>query len=160
MLTKLIACQWAQKIYFNMWCQTQPIPARTQMYLNMRWPKPSHASEDTKCIIPCNDQTHPMITNAWEDIKSILTCVDQTHPIPARTPNVLEHVMTKPFPCQRRQKLSQHASTELLTFQGAHKMHMTCWKNQIHGSETIKFVLTCVDQTRPIPPRLQDASQH
>jgi hypothetical protein len=39
--------------------------------------KPAEASEDTKCIS---------------------TCVDQTHLMPARTQNASQHVTTKPLP--------------------------------------------------------------
>ena len=118
--------------------QSQPLPAWMQnasqqelskdipwqriqnMHLNMWWPNPSHSSEDTKCILTCVDQIHPMpeitqmcLNLCWsnpfhaseetnyistshesEDTKYFSTCVDQIFPMPARTQNVSQHVLT------------------------------------------------------------------
>ena len=76
--------------------QTHPMPSRTQnasqlvpsksnpcqrlhkMHLNMCWPNPSHASEETKWISICDNQTNPR---------------------PASTQNAYLHVLTEPIPC-------------------------------------------------------------
>ena len=66
-LTKPLLCQRARK-----------------MHINMGWLNSLHASDDTKCIS---------------------TCVDQTHTMPVRTQNVSQHLLTKPNPCQRGRKM-------------------------------------------------------
>ena len=82
--------------------QTTPIPARTQnvsedvftpslkcqrgqkIHLNMWWPNPTHACEDTKC-------------NS--------TFVDQINAIRARTQNAPKHMMNKSIPWQWRHRI-------------------------------------------------------
>ena len=65
-LTNLIICQRGHR-----------------MYLNMCWQSPSHASDETKCIS---------------------TCVDQTPPISETIDNVSQYVLSKLLPCQRGHK--------------------------------------------------------
>ena len=96
---------------------TKPIPCQGghKMYLNMRLPNPYYASEDTKFIS---------------------TYVDQTHPMPARTQNVSQHVLSKPFPWQRWQK-----------------MHLNmCWPKPPMPSQVSKYVSNANE--------IQNVSQH
>ena len=79
-----------------------------------------------------------------EDTKCISTCVDQTHPMHVSTQNVSQLVLTKPIPCQRKQKM-------LLN---------TWWPNRFHPTEDTKCISTCIDQTPPMPARTQNTSQH
>ena len=141
----------------------------------MCWPNPSHASEDTKCIS---------------------TCVDQTPPLVARTQSASQHMLTEFSPCQRGQKMNlamwwpnlSHASEDkkcislYLTnpiqasevtkcistsieqnpsYQRGQKMHLyMCWPNPSHASEDTKCIATCVDKTPPLPVRKTNLSQH
>ena len=155
--------------------QTHPMPARTQnasqhvltkplpwerghkMYLNLSWPNPSYASEDTKCIS---------------------TCVDQTLPMSARTQNVSQLVLTKHFSCQQRNKMylnfwwpnpslaartqnsTQHVLTKPLPCERGHKMYLNLsWPNPSYAREDTKCISTCVDQTLPMSARTQNVSQ-
>ena len=107
-LTKAITWLWVHKIY-----------------LNLCWPNPFHAIENSKCISTCIEQTSTMpaktqnspqthqtpimlartqnasqhmLTNpfhARENKKCISTCVDQNHSMPVRTQNGYQQVLTK-----------------------------------------------------------------
>ena len=57
--------------------------------LNLCWANTNHTNKVRKCIS---------------------TCVQQNPPMPAMTQNVIQHVLNKPFPCQRRQNASQQIS--------------------------------------------------
>jgi hypothetical protein len=113
--------------------QTPLIPARTQIcisnrvdqaaqiaasphYLNLFWPKPLHAREDTKFISTSLEQANSMLassqnlsqhllikpTHSSDNTRCISTCVDQSPPMPSMIQKVSQHVLTKPC----------HASTD------------------------------------------------
>ena len=111
--------------------QTHPMPAKPQnvsqlvlikllpcqralkMYRNKCWRNSSHASEDTKYISNCVDQTYPMpakikcvnmcwpnASNACKDAIYITISVKHLcYGMPAKTQNVSKLVLKKPFPC-------------------------------------------------------------
>ena len=58
---------------------TKPLPCKRwhKIFLNMWWPNPTHASEETRSI------STPLL-HASTDSNSIATRIDQTPPIPAR----------------------------------------------------------------------------
>jgi hypothetical protein len=72
-LTKLVPCQWEDKMYLKMfwpnpsqrghkiqvnkYWQKISILAGHKLYLNMFWPNSLHASEETNCISTCVKQT-------------------------------------------------------------------------------------------------------
>ena len=127
-----------------------------KLHLNMHWPKPSHASEDKKCISKC---------------------VGKNQPMPARTENASQHVLTKCLPYQRRHKMhlslcwpnpshaseytkftltcvdknnpiqtrthyeSQHVLTKHIPCQRVHKIYLYMWwPNPSHASEDTKWI--------------------
>jgi hypothetical protein len=95
-IIKLISCQRGYKKISTYVDQTHHTPGSTlnvyqlvlsklnprqreyKMHLNVCWPIPSHAREDTRCISIC----WPNSSNVSEDTKCISTCVYQTHPMP------------------------------------------------------------------------------
>ena len=60
------------------------MPSRTQNVSQHLLTKPSYAIEDTKFI---------------------LTCFDETHPMPARTQNISQNVLTRQIPWQQGHKM-------------------------------------------------------
>jgi len=54
---------------------------------------PSHASEDTKCIPACIDQTDPMPPTKYVS----LTCVDQSHSMPERKTKCISTCVDKTY---------------------------------------------------------------
>ena len=128
------------------------------MYLKLCWTNLTHTSEPTKCMS---------------------NCVDQTPPMPARTQNVSQHVLTKPFYAReetncisrcidqayhmraRTQNISHLALSKHIPFQRWHKVDLNmCWPNPSHASEDRKCISTSVEQTSPMPANTQNASQH
>jgi hypothetical protein len=149
-----------------------------KIHLNMCWPSPSHASENTKFIS---------------------TCVDHTYPKLARKQNVSQLVLTKPHPYQRGNNMylkmcwpnashasedqkyistcvdkippmprrteneSQHLFTKPLSCLREHKtylnlsltnMHLNlCWQNPSYALEETKCISKFVDQTHHLPGR-------
>ena len=115
-----------------------------QMHLNLSCLNPSHASEDTKCI---------------------LTCVDQTTPMQAREQNESQRELTNPLPCQRGHKIYLNLCWPNPFFAGkdtnfistnVEEIHpmpvrtqntylIICWPNPSHASEDTKFISTCVE---------------
>jgi hypothetical protein len=65
---------------------TKPIPCQRghKIHLNLCWPNPSHASNESKCIT---------------------ICVDQTHPLPSRTQNLSQLGLPKFRPWKRGQNI-------------------------------------------------------
>ena len=110
------------------------------MHLNLRWPDPSHDSNETKFIS---------------------ADVDQTHPMPVRKQNASQLVLTKPLPSQRGQKMQLNMCwRKPLSWQRWHKMYLNfCWTNAFHACENTKRFKTC-DQTHPMPARIKNVSQH
>jgi len=122
-------------------------PRGFKTHLNMFWPNPSHASEDTKCISTSIEQNPscqrgqkmhlymcwPNPSHANEDTKCIATCVDKTPPLPVRKTNLSQHVLTKPIPWQRGCKMHPNM----------------CWPNPSHTSEDTKFISTSGHQNLP-----------
>ena len=98
---------------------TKPLPCQRahKKHLNMCWRNPTHASEETKCISTCVDQSptcddqtewhriRQMHLNTWgsnpstasKDTKSIIIYVNQNLTMPVRTQNASQHVY-KPIP--------------------------------------------------------------
>jgi hypothetical protein len=131
-------------------------------------------NEDTKYISACGDQTQPIsvgtlnvsqkvltkqlpfqgrnemhlkwpnLSQPWDDIKCISACVDQMQLMPAWMQNISQKVLTKPVPCQRGREIYLDM----------------CWQNPSHSSEETKCISTCVNQTKPMPKRTHNASQH
>ena len=140
--------QRGHKIHINRCWQTYPMPTRTQyvsqrvlrlhrghkIHRNKCWRNPSHASEHTKCISKCANETSSIpartqniyqivlnipcqrghkidlnlcwtnISNASGITKYILPCVDQTYPMPAKTQNLSQHELIKPLSCRKHEK--------------------------------------------------------
>ena len=128
------------------------------MLLSYFWLIPSHVSENTKLIstcvekpIPCqwahkryHNIAWPNITHASKDSKYSSTWIDQNPSMKARTQNAWQHVLTKPLPCQRGQK-----------------MHLNmCWRNPSLISEDRKCISSCVVQTFPMLAKTKKASQN
>ena len=60
MLSKPIPCQRRKKMWLNLcWPDTPMLSMRQNVFQHVTT-NPSRASEDTKCISACIDQTHPM----------------------------------------------------------------------------------------------------
>ena len=151
MLTKPLPCHWGHKMYLNICLLTPPMPERTQnachpvltthlpcqrghkMKLKMCWPNPSHASEDTKCVS---------------------TCVDQTPPLVARTQSASQHMLTEFSPCQREQKMNLTMWWPNLSHASEDKKCISLYlTNPIQASEDTKCISTSVEQTLPKPAR-------
>ena len=75
----------------------------------------------------------------------------QTHPIKAITENASQHLNTKPFASQGRQKsISTCDNQTLPPWQWGHKMHLIkCWQNTSIASEDTKHISTRFN--KPIP---------
>ena len=153
--------------YISLWVRTQNVSQLVltkrlqcqrghKMHLNMIWPNPSNASEDTKCIS---------------------TCVDQNSPMSARTKNISELVLTKPISWLLGHKMyiklcwpnPTHASENTKCFsacvdknppilmfkQNYFNMYRPTKSNAF---EDTKCISTFVDQTPPMPSRTQNLS--
>ena len=68
--------------------------------------------------------------------KCTSTSSDQTHPMPACSQNTSQHMLTKPNPCQRGQKMT------------------------IPYKRGQKYIYTCADDTHPIGENTENASKH
>ena len=124
----------------NVW--TNPIPCQRgqKIYLNSCWPKPSHARVDTKCVP---------------------TCVDQTPPMPARTQNLCNMCCKIPLNAIEGKHVSQHMMTKPLPCQRGNKVHLhLLWPNPSYIGENTMYIWTCVDQNPWKPTRTQHVSQH
>ena len=112
-LTKLTPCQRGHK-----------------MHLNICWPNPSYARDNTKCNSACIDQSLPI--PARTQIVS-LNCVDETSPMPERKQTASQHLLIN----------TCHASNDK-------KVNLNlCRLNLSHASEDTKCISTFVDQIHP-----------
>ena len=109
-----------------------------KIYLNMRLPNPSNASEDTIC-------------NS--------TCVDLPHPMPVRTQNISQLVLTKIIPVQRGDIM--HLSMCWQTSMPARTQNTSQYvlTKTSHASDDRSYIFACVYQTHPMPTRTQNVSQ-
>ena len=83
----------------------------------------------------------PNPSHASEGTECISTCIGKTPPGSTRTDNASQHVFNKSIPCQRGHKIYPNL----------------CRPNSIHASEDIRCISTCLDQTAPIPERIQNS---
>ena len=130
------------------------------MYLNLWWPNPFYASEDTKYVLFCVDQTPPILPRAKNISQLVL--IDQNPNIKRR--DKMNHYMSwakpshasvdiksistcvewpKPEHKAKRQNVSLHELSKIIPCQRGHK-------------EYLNFC-----RTNPsIPERIQNESQH
>ena len=129
--------------------QTNPLPRRRKMHLEMCWPNLSHASEDLKFKSTWVDHTFHI--PSW--IKHISTCFHYTIPMAARTRTnasdtkcIMKHVMTN-FASDDTKFTStcidqnphipgrtQNISHNVLSCQCGQKIHLnTSWPNTSHA---------------------------
>ena len=106
------------------------------MYFIINRQNPSHASEDFKFIITHVDLTAYMKARTK-------TCVESTRPMTRKTTNDTQLVLTKNFPCQERHKMSENVTLLVIT-----KPHVLQHRQKSK---------TSVDQTLPMPARIQNA---
>ena len=128
------------------------------MHLNMSCPYTSHASEGTKCIS---------------------TCIEQTPPLPVRTQNAPQHVLNKPILCQRGIKMHlnmccpnpslANEDTKCISKCLDHNAFVPARTENIsqrvltnlsHARDNIKFISTWVDLTPPMRGTMQNVSLH
>ena len=122
--------------------QTYPMPARTKMYLNLKWPNPSHVSKATESL-PLMRRNGLYLNSCWPN-------PSHANGIQNATQLVLTNV-----PWQRGQK-----SISICVDQHGVKMYVNmCWTNSNHASEDAKCNTTCVDQIPLMPVRTQNVSQ-
>ena len=129
------------------------------MYLNLWWPNPFYASEDTKYVLFCVDQTPPILPRAKNISQLVL--IDQNPNIKRR--DKMNHYMSwaKPSHASVDIKSISTCVEQILSCQRGYKMNLNmCWPNPSHGYEDTKCISTCVDQTHPMPARTQNIFQH
>ena len=132
-----ICCMPANSQIMSKYVLTKPVlfQEELKMQLNLCWPDTSLASEDTKWISICDNQTTS---------------------IPARTQNVTPLLYN---PCQRGSKRTLTCVDHHIPFIGRQKMHLNfCWPNASHASVESKCISTCVDQTHPLPASIENVS--
>ena len=135
-MTKPKPCQRGHKMHLNpFWRKktlnishlvlTKPLSCAQgdKMHLHLCSPNPLPCCEDTEYISTCDVKTLPCKRRN----------VDQNPHFPARSQNVSQHVFTKPFECQRGQKM----------------YHNLCRKNPFHESEDKKGISTFYGKNPP-----------
>ena len=148
--------------------QSHSMPARTQnsyqlvmtksipcqqghiIYLKLRWPSPSHASEDIKWFSTSVGQ----FPHASKDTKCISTCNDKIYAMPARAQNVSQLALTKSLTCLRGHKMIFNMCWSIPTCQRRHKIHLNkSWPNPSHARNDTKSISTRFEWAPHMPAR-------
>ena len=129
------------KVYQLMLTKANPRKREHKMHLNVCWPNPSHAREDTRC----NSIYWPNASNVGEDTKCISNSVDHK----------MHHNMFWPNPSYAC------VSIKCTLTHVENKMHLNKrWPNTSHATKDSKCFSTIVEEIQHMPATTSNASQH
>ena len=136
-----------KKQYVSQLVLTKPFPCQLghKIPLNICWPNPSQASEDTKCISTCVNQTSPTSQHFPQHV-----CLKIHY----------QHVLTKRIRCQRAHIMHLKICwPNPINASKDTKRNSTSKPNSYYVSWDTKCISTCGDQKCHMPARIQKVSQ-